>query len=312
MSSFTKAFKKVKKSVKKTANKATKAVSHGASQAANAVSDGANQAMDAVGRAAGQTAGFAEGTAGAISRTAQETYEAALDAGVSAYNEVHDQIEKWIDDALLELLVKIATAAYEKHRRVVSDLSRSMKALLADPGARARLELLGKQAAGKKHDEKTDREVKMMADSPQLAPANQSAAKDGWGSISIGFGGSAAYGAGGEGSYGYAYKLSAPGVGGFYSLGGVVGSVGASVAFQLGAWAPPPAGLAGPYLAIELEVELEAGGGVQVIFALPSTDAAWQSLVTGKTSIDPVGLVVAAGGGGEASAALGGGYTWIF
>jgi hypothetical protein len=312
MSSFTKAFKKVKKSVKKTAKQTAGAVSQTANQAASAVSQTAGQATNAVSHAANQAAGFTQDAASAIGKTAQETYEAALDAGVSAYNQVHDQIEKWVNDALLEQLVKIASAAYDKNRRVVSDLARSMNALLANPATHAQLEVLGKQAAGKKHDPKTDQQVKAMASSPQLAPANKSASSAGWGSISIGYGGSAAYGVGGEGSYGYAYQLSALGVGGFFSLGGVLASAGASVTLQLGVWAPAPSGLAGPYLAVELEVEIEVGGGVQVIFALPATDAAWQDLITGKASLAPVGIVVVAGGGGEVSAALGGGYTWTF
>jgi hypothetical protein len=305
MSSFSKAFKKVTKSVKKTADKATHAVSQGANQAANAVSQGVSQA-------AGQAAGIAQETASAISKTAQQTYEAALDAGVSAYNQVQDQIEKWINDAALDLLVKAATSAYDKNRRVVSDLARSMNGLLSDPAAHAQLEILGKDAAGKKHDPQTDQHVKALASSPQMAPANSSASSSGWGSISIGYGGNAAYGAGGEGSYGYAYQLSKLGVGGFFSLGGVLGAMGGSVNVQLGVWAPPPSGLAGPYLAVELEVEIEGGGGIQVIFPLPATDDAWQNLVTGKASLDPVGIVIFAGGGEEVSAALGGGYTWIF
>jgi hypothetical protein len=312
MSSFTKAFKKVKKSVKKTANQATHAVTRTADDAARAVTQAADQAAHAVTQTAGQAAALAQDTASAISKTAQQTYEAALDAGVSAYNQVQDQIEKWIDDALLEQLVKLATSAYDKNKRVVSDLARATTALLSDPKLRAPLDIVGKDAAGKKHDARTDQDVKMIAQSPQLAPANSSASKAGWGSISIGYGGSAAFGAGGEGGYGYAYQLSSLGVGGFFSLGGVIGSMGASVTLQLGVWAPPPAGLAGPYIGIELEVEVEGGGGVQVIYALPSTDAAWQNLIAGKTPLDPVGIVVVAGGGGEVSAALGGGYTWTF
>jgi len=324
--SFNKAVKKVKKSTKKAANKVADTTKDVANKTADVAKDAANKTADAFTGAANTVAREAntvvrEVTHGANDLThdieklskdaghvAEKAYHEALEAGEKAWNEVVELTERWLTDALTELVIKMAEGFYRDNLALIETLGKTGHALMADPRSRKEMDGLMMRAAGKKRDPETEKSVGTLAKSQEMKRANKEAKDKGFGSMSLGIGGSAAYGVGGEGCYGFAFGLpEASYVRGFFGLGGVVGSFGASGSVQLGVWNSEPAKLAGPYLAVGFEIENDVGGGIQFIFSLPTSEKEWLSL-----DIKLVGIVVCVGGGGEASVAVSSGYTWVF
>lgn len=311
MSSLTKSFKKMTKKVTKTAKKATNAVKDAGETAVGATAGAANAAAHQITGTAEDVARRTVKITQDAGQIAENSYEQALAAGESAWNEVASQVERWLTDGMNEILIAAAKDVYKRNRALVSAMANAGAALTASPAMAPHLNIVIDSAARKKRDKRSDDSMKVLGTSPELRPVNKEA--KGYGSISIGTGGSAAYGAGAEGCFGMAYDIpQVATVGGFFGVGGVVGSFGASMTIQLGAWTVMPAKLAGPYLAVGLELEVEFGGGFQVIFSLPTTESDWLALASGKTPPMLCGIVVFVGGGGEASAAVSGGYTWVF
>lgn len=328
MSSFSKSFKKsvkkVKKSTKKAVNKTANVAKDAANKTANVAKDAANKTADVAKDAANTVAH--EVSRGAtdltreldklsddVSEVAEKAYHEALEAGEAAWNEVVEFTERWLTDALAELAVKMAKDIYRDHLVLIENLFKAGHGLLEDPRSRKELELLVKCSASKKQSPESDKTVESLAKSNDTKQANKSAQDKGFGSMSFGFGGSHAYGAGAEGCFGFAFGLpNASNIGGFFGVGGVVGSMGTSGTVQLGVWNCKPRELAGPYLAVSLEFESDIGGGVQIIFSLPKSEKEWQKLFTEKWMLDLAGIVVAVGGGGEVSVAVSSGYTWTY
>jgi gas vesicle protein len=323
MSSLTKAFKKtvkkVKKSTKKAVNKVADTTKDVADKTANVAKDTANKTANAVTGAANTVAHEVERGATDLTRefekisddlgqVAEKAYRDALEAGESAWNEVVELSERWLTDALTELVVKVAEGIYRDHLALIESLFKAGHGLMEDPRSRKELERLFKHAASKKQDSESDKTVSSLAKSQDMNRSNEKAKKEGFGSMSFGFGGSLAYGAGGEGCYGFAFGLpDTSKIQGFFGMGGVVGSVGGSGSLQIGVWFDEPKKLEGPYLAVGLEFETDVGGGIQIIFAMPKSEKEWLSM-----DFKLAGIVVCVGGGGEASVAVSSGYTWTF
>jgi len=295
-----KAFKKAGKKLKKGTKKATGAVK----DAADKVADGAKQGADAAGSAlerAGEQAGA----------LAESAYDEALQLGESAWNETLTALERWLEDGLVDLLIDAAMATVRGQKALIDAMVAGGTALLADAKGAADFERMITAAAGKQRDAATLASVKALARRPELQVIADTCGK--FAMLSLGGGGSAAYGAGAEGCFGYACSLpDAAAIGGFFGVGGVANSVGASLADQLGVWTPRPADLKGPYFAVTVEVTVGPGAGLQVVFAVPDDEAGWLALVSGKTTPAPVGIVVSFSGGAELSASVSGGYTWVF
>ncbi len=312
MSSFTKAFKKtvkkVKKSTKKAVNKVADTTKDAANKTANAVTGAANTVAHEVERGTTDLTREFEKISDDLGHVAEKAYRDALEAGESAWNEVVELSERWLTDALTEIAVKVAEGIYRDHLALIESLCKAGHGLLEDPRSRNELERLFKHAASKKQDSESDKTVKSLAKSQDMKQSNEKAKKEGFGAMSFGFGGSLAYGAGGEGCYGFAFGLpDASKIQGFFGMGGVVGSVGGSGTLQIGVWFDEPKKLEGPYLAVGLEFETEVGGGIQIIFSMPKSEKEWLSM-----DFKLAGIVVCVGGGGEASVAVSSGYTWTF
>lgn len=295
-----KAFKKAGKKLKKATHKATGAVK----DAADKVADGAVQGADV----AGSTLARVGAQAGAL---AESTYEDALRLGESAWNETLAALERWLDDGLVDLLLAAAMATVRGQKALIDAMVAGGTALLADARGAAEFERVVLAAAGRQRDAATLASVKALAGRPELRAIAATCGK--FATLSLGGGGSAAYGAGAEGCFGYACTLpDAAAIGGFFGVGGVAVSIGASLGDQLGVWTPRPADLKGPYFAVTVEVAVGPGAGLQVVFAVPDDEAGWLALVSGETTPAPVGIVVSLSGGGELSASVSGGYTWVF
>jgi hypothetical protein len=328
MSSFTKSFNKAVKKVKKSTKKAV-------NKTANVAKDAANKTADVAKDAANKTANAITGTANTVahevsrgatdltreldqlsddvSKVAEKAYHEALEAGESAWNEVVEFTERWLTDALSDLAVKMAEDIYRDHLVLIEHLFKAGHGLLEDPKSRKEIEQLVKFSASKKQNSESDKTVTSLAKSNDMKQANKTAQDKGYRCMSFGFGGSHAFGAGAEGCIGFAFGLpNASNIGGFFGVGGVVGSMGTSGSIQMGVWNCKPKDLAGPYLAVSLEFESDIGGGVQIIFSLPKSEKDWQELFTEKWMLDLAGIVVAVGGGGEASVAVSSGYTWTY
>ncbi|MDC0670025.1 hypothetical protein [Nannocystis radixulma] len=302
-----KSFKKATKSIKKSTKKVTKGVSDAAKKGADAVSDAAEKGVDAMEKGARE----AERIGTRAAAIADSAYDDALRLGEAAWNETIAALERWLSDGLTEILLAAAEALVGRSGALIDAMVAGGRALLADPKAAAEFERVIVAAAGKQMEAGAQEAMRSLVRRPELRAVADEAGQ--FATLSLGLAGSAAYGAGAEGCFGYAARMpDATVIGGFYGVGGVAISVGASTTAQLGVWSPRPAGLKGPYFAVTVEVEVQGGGGVQVIFALPADEAGWLALVSGKTDPSPVGLVVFLGGGGELSASVSGGYTWVF
>ncbi|WAS91236.1 hypothetical protein [Nannocystis punicea] len=302
-----KTLKKASKSLKKGAKKATKEVGDAAKKTAEAATDAAKKTAEAAEKAASE----AERIGASAGALAENAYDDALRLGEAAWNETVAALERWLFDGLVDLLLDAAMAVFKGSRPLVDAMFAGGRALLGDPKAAADFERVVTAAASKKRDPGAQEAMRSLLRRPEIQAI--AAAAGSFDTLSLGLAGSAAYGAGAEGCFGYAATLpDAATIGGFYGVGGVAVSVGASTTAQLGVWTPRPADLKGPYFAATLEVEVEGGGGIQVIFALPADEAGWLALTTGKVKPSPVGIVVFLGGGGEVSASVSGGYTWVF
>lgn len=310
MSSLSKKFKKAGKKLKKGTKKATKAVSDTAKDAADGVSDAAKKVAQTAEMTAERAVHEGERIGAEASKFAAEAYDDALELGEAAWDATLEAIERYLTDDLADLLIDAAMDVYRDSRKLVDTLASAGRSILADARGAADFARVITSAAAKKKDAKALESVRSLALRPEMQAVAAVAGR--FKTLSYGSGGSAAYGVGAEGCYGFAHTLpDAPTIAGFYGVGGVANAVGAAAAAQFAAWSPKPGDLAGPYLAVTLEVEIAVGGGVQVVFAVPATEAEWLAIVSGKVPA-PVGIVVFLGGGGELSASLSGGYTWVF
>lgn len=313
-----KTFKKAGKKLKKGTKKATKGVTDAAKKGADAVADAAKEGAGAVADAAEQAAKTAERAAREAERIgdraaaiADTAFDDALRLGEDAWNQTIAALERWLVDELAEILLAAAEALVNRSRALVDAMIAGGHALLADARGAADFERVVTAAAAKKVDAGAKDAMRALMQRPEIRAIVDRAGK--FDTLSLGLAGSAAYGAGAEGCFGYAATMpDARTIGGFFGVGGVAASAGASTTAQLGVWSPLPADFKGPYFAATLELEVTGGGGVAVCFALPADEAGWLALASGKIDPTPVGISVFLGGGGEVSASVSGGYTWVF
>ncbi|XXF78964.1 hypothetical protein P2318_04185 [Myxococcaceae bacterium GXIMD 01537] len=317
MSSISKTFKKATKKIKKTAKKAGDAVSDTAKDAANktsnAVTGAANAVAHEVSREAQELTKEMDKLARDASKVAEQAYGEALAAGEAAWNEVVELSERFLTDALVEIAEALAEDIYRKHLKLIELMAEAGQTLLKDPATFKDVQLLIDHASHKRKDEQTRRSASSLSKHKAMQRTSDEAHEKNLFSFSYGGGGSGAYGVGAEGCFGYVFDL--PDVKqfkGFYGVGGVAGySFGASLSFQIGVWTSPPSGLAGPYLAVGVEVGDKVGGGAQVIFSMPTTEKAWQDVIlSGKLPFS--GIVVGAGAGQELGVSVSSGYTWVY
>lgn len=317
MSSISKTFKKATKKVKKAAKKAGNAVADTAKDAAdktaNVVTGAANSVANEVSREAQEMAREMEKLSRDAGRAAEQAYGEALAAGETAWNEVVELSERFLTDSLMELAEALAEDIYKKHLKLIQLMGEAGHALLKDPATSKDVQLLIDHSSHKRKDEQTQKSTASLSKHKAMQRTSDEAREKNLFSFSYGFGGGAAYGAGAEGCFGYVFDTpSVKQFMGFYGVGGVAGySFGGSLSFQVGVWTSAPSGLAGPYLAVGVEVGDTAGGGAQVIFSMPTTEKAWKDVVlSGKLPFS--GIVVSGGVGQDLGVSVSGGYTWVY
>lgn len=309
-----KAFKKAGKKLKKGAKKATGAVKDAAKDVEKGVDKGIDAAKDVAkdaGKGLDAAVADVEKLGNKTAALAEDAYEDALRAGEAAWNATVDALERWLVDDLADILLDAAMDIYKSQRKLIDSMLDAGRALIVDPKASAEFERMVTSAAGKKRDAGAHDSVRALVKIPEIQAITKYCGK--YDTLSLGLASSAAYGIGAEGCFGYGATLpDAKTIGGFFGVGGVAVSVGGAVTAQLGTWNVKPADFKGPYFAATLEVEVEGGGGISIVFPLPASEADWLNLVTGKTKPGPCGIVVFVGGGGEVSACVSGGQTWVF
>ncbi|MFP2959244.1 hypothetical protein ACLEPN_15725 [Myxococcus sp. 1LA] len=317
MSSLSKSFKKAVKKVKKSAKKAGNAVADTATQAADTVADTAGTVTNQVSREAEQLAKDVDTLTRDAAKLAEQAYAESLAAGEAAWNEVVELSTRFLTDSLSDVAQALAEDVYRKHLALIEDMAETAYGLLQDPVRHKEVEFLVNQSAQKRKDANTDKTVASLSTDASLKRTGDSGRSKGLITISIGSGGAAAYGAGAEGCFGFAFDLpELKQLRGYYGVGGVAGfAKGASLDFQLGLWADAPSQLDGPELSVSLEASIKYGGGVQVVFKLPTTEREWTDFVT-SGRLDLSGIVVSVGVGlsptPEVSATVGCGYTWVY
>ncbi|WP_257463362.1 hypothetical protein [Archangium lipolyticum] len=313
--SFKKAFKKVKKTTKKAVNKVADTTKDVADKTANAVTGAAQTVSNEVGREAQELARDVEQLTRDTARFAEKAYAEALEAGEAAWDATVELTERFLTDALAELAEELAEDICRDHRKLIECMVETGHELLKDPASRKDVERLLDAAAHKRRDEKTEKTTDSLSKNKSMNRLGAEARGKDLITLSVGTGGGAAFMAGAEGSVGFAYDYpNKKQLRGYFGVGGVSGfSIGTSMALQIGAWGSMPSNLDGPYLAVAVELYVKGGGGIQVVFSLPTSESDWLDFAKGgKLKLKLAGLVVSMGGGGEFSASVSAGYTWVY
>lgn len=321
MSSLSKSFKKAVKKVKKTANKAGNAVVDTANKAADAVADTAGTVSNQVSREAEQVAREVDSLTRDTAKLAEQAYAESLAAGEAAWNEAVELSTRFLTDALSDVAEALAKDVYRKYLPLLENMAETGYELLTNPARHKEVDFLVGQSSQKKKDEDTQKTVSSLSQDESVQRTGDDARSKGFGTLSIGSGGSWTFGAGGgEGNVGVAFDH--PGqtqLGGFFGVGGVAGiTKGQSMNFQFGVWADMPSKLAGPVLTVSLGAGVgKFCGGTQVVFKMPVSEKEWTAFAT-SGRLDLAGLVMCLGAElsttakDGVSATVGCGYTWVY
>ena len=231
-----------------------------------------------------------------LERSASGAFDAAVNSGRKAFNNVKHDIEKAIADGEAKIIGPAA-------ERIVNDLIDDIKTV-KDAWAEISDELSGdietvKRAALARHIT-SQAEESFEKISKELGPALSKFFSKSYASFGIQFGASAAYGVAGEVGLGVIAGLpNITNVRGYGSVGVTVGvEAGAeadiSLVFNLSA----PENTGGASLNVVISVEAEVGGTVVVSFSIPHFRLS--------------GISIGLGGGEEAGVSVGGGYRFLF
>jgi len=317
MSKLSKAFKKLKKSAKKTVNNAADDAGKALGNAAEDAGKGIAQAADATGDGASALWKDAEKNLGGFFK------EIDLDA-------IEDQIEKWIDDVMLDALEKQALKYVNNHKDLLDEAATVLVELTSNKATNDILQRLCGQASKKQNDSKSEKDMTTLMATPSMkrltTKATGSSAAVTFSeddddskkddkkynirtmAFGTGFGGGS--GVGLDGSVGFIWSINR-GVKNnvvrtFLSAGAIAGMIqGGAVNLSFELITSEIEKSEGPFLALQLEVECKAGGGVAVIWNVPTNKEDWGKLL----SLRPAGYMVRVGGGKKLELAICGGYT---
>lgn len=299
MSKLSKAFKKATKSVKKAVNSAGDDLA----SAAETVSSGTTD----------------------LFKDAEKNLSGLIDDAGDELDKIGDQIEKWIDDAMLDALQDKAMSFYRKNSDLINEAASSLSALTTNRDSYAVIQRLCGQAATKKHDAQTNKDMNtLMATSSMKTLVQKGADTD----VAQSFSDEGSYtirsmrlgaGAGGgstmgiDGSLGFAWSIDKSGTKNelkFYiTAGALLGMVeGAAINIAIELCSEELNKSSGPFLALQLEIELKCGGGVAFCWAVPTDKDGWSKIA----SMEPSSFIVRLGGGKKLDVAVCAGYSQIF
>lgn len=230
-----------------------------------------------------------------------EDIDGAVDRAVSIAKDGYGDVEREVDKILsagelsiMDALKQDAVGKYGTNIRKVLEFLRKedLNTLVGD------LQKLQASITGKHLSQDAVDTLKGLILSDVVKKAI-TLTKDQFKTVSLAGGGNATFMAGLEGCYGGAISFDSKEVRALVGVGGLAGaSEGIEGSLQLGFWAHAPKDLKGGYVAVEVDLGVEAGLGMQLVWEMPSGEY--------------LGFVVAAFGGEEVAANLAAGYTFTF
>jgi hypothetical protein len=278
MSKIGKAFKKVGKAIKNTANDAVDTVEDTAKDTAKATVNVVNDASDAV----------------------VNVSKDAINATEKGFNIAIDESKKLVNEAQKAILKAAALDTLKKYEKDITALANAAAAIVNSPTLKKAAQKAASKAAAGNFDQELTQTLSQIFTAPEVKVHLSDIAPTTWPTITLGVSGGGGYVAGIEASGGLGVTHPAIHNGqlcGFVDAGGSLGTFGGSAALLLGVETSRPANIDGGYIGVSVEGKLEVGGGLEIAFNMPNFSLG--------------SITAAVGVGMEVSAALTGGYTYV-